>query len=85
LPDKKYYLFGQGGGKRLADQFDVPFLGELPINISVREGGDMGKPAFAFGDDISKAAVLNIAKQAARQISIRNLNLSPTKVVETMV
>jgi ATP-binding protein involved in chromosome partitioning len=82
LPDNKYYIFGQDGGKRLADMFEIPFLGQLPITMSIREGGDMGKPALLNGDEISMAAIDKVAQQVARQISIRNANLDPTKVVE---
>ncbi|MEP6627079.1 MAG: Mrp/NBP35 family ATP-binding protein, partial [Ginsengibacter sp.] len=42
LPDNKYYIFGKEGGKRLADEFDIPFLGEIPLVQSIREGGDIG-------------------------------------------
>jgi ATP-binding protein involved in chromosome partitioning len=82
LPNNKYYIFGQGGGKRLADLFEVPFLGEIPITLSIREGGDEGAPALLKGDDISKKAIDAVAQQVARNISIRNANLQPTKVVE---
>lgn len=82
LPEKKYYLFGEGGGKRMADLFEIPFLGQLPINISIREGGDMGRPALLHGDAMSIQALDELARQVARQISIRNANLDPTKVVE---
>ena len=85
LPDNKYYIFGQDGGKRLADMFEIPFLGQLPITMSIREGGDMGKPALLNGDDISMKAIDAVAQQVARQISIRNANLDPTKVVEMNV
>lgn len=85
LPDNKYYIFGQDGGKRLADMFEVPFLGQLPINMSIREGGDMGTPALLNGDQISKDAIDKVAQQVARQISIRNANLDPTKIVEINV
>ena len=44
LPDNKYYIFGKGGGKVLADRYEVPFLGEIPLVQSIREGGDEGKP-----------------------------------------
>jgi ATP-binding protein involved in chromosome partitioning len=44
LPDRKYYIFGQGGGKRTADELGVDFLGEIPIDPQVVEGGDTGKP-----------------------------------------
>jgi ATP-binding protein involved in chromosome partitioning len=85
LPDNKYYIFGQDGGKRLAEMFEVPFLGQLPINMSIREGGDMGTPALLNGDQISKDAIDKVAQQVARQISIRNANLDPTKIVEINV
>jgi ATP-binding protein involved in chromosome partitioning len=85
LPDNKYYIFGQDGGKRLAEMFEVPFLGQVPITMSIREGGDMGCPALLNGDEISKAAIDKVAQQVARQISIRNANLDPTKIVEINV
>src|SRR6202012_6058328 len=44
LPENKYYIFGQGGGKKLAEQLDVPFLGEIPLIKSISESGDAGKP-----------------------------------------
>jgi ATP-binding protein involved in chromosome partitioning len=53
--------------------------------MSIREGGDMGKPALLNGDDISMKAIDAVAQQVARQISIRNANLDPTKVVEMNV
>jgi ATP-binding protein involved in chromosome partitioning len=84
LPDNKYYIFGKEGGKRLAEQFEVPFLGEIPITMSIREGGDEGKPAYLNGDEISIAAIDKVAQQIARTISIRNANLEPTKVVAMM-
>lgn len=85
LPENKYYIFGQDGGKRLADLFEVPFLGQLPITMSIREGGDAGKPALLHGDVVSQQAIDAVAQQVARQISIRNANLDPTKVVEVNV
>ncbi len=85
LPNNKYYIFGQDGGKRLAEMFEVPFLGQLPITMSIREGGDMGSPALLNGDEISKAAIDKVAQQVARQISIRNANLDPTKIVEVLI
>ena len=50
--------------------------------MSIREGGDEGQPAYANGDATSKAAIEVVAQQVARQISIRNANLEPTKIVE---
>lgn len=44
LPENKYYIFGQGGGKRLAEELEIPLLGEVPLVQSIREGGDEGTP-----------------------------------------
>ena len=44
-PDEKYYIFGQGGGIRMAEKYDIPLLGQIPIVQSIREGGDSGEPA----------------------------------------
>jgi ATP-binding protein involved in chromosome partitioning len=82
LPDHKYYIFGKGGARRMADQFELPFLGEIPIVQSIREGGDAGMPAVAGTDVISEAAMVNMAQEVARQVSIRNANLAPTQTVK---
>jgi ATP-binding protein involved in chromosome partitioning len=44
MPDRKYYIFGQGGGQGVAQEYDVPFLGEVPIDVRIREGADSGFP-----------------------------------------
>jgi len=85
LPENKYYIFGKDGGKQLADQFEIPFLGQIPIVQSIREGGDAGKPAVAQDGDASQEAFLSLAENVARQVSIRNANLDPTKIVEIKV
>jgi len=82
LPDNKYYIFGKNGGKMLADQFEVPFLGEVPIVQSIREGGDRGLPAVMDDDAVSKTAFSNIAGEVARNVAMRNADLDPTKLVE---
>ena len=56
LPDNKYYIFGKDGGKRLADEYDIPFLGQIPLVQSIREGGDEGVPVMMGDDEISKKA-----------------------------
>lgn len=48
LPDNRYYIFGQGGAKRVAEEYEVPFLGEIPIVQSIMEGGDTGRPGAIF-------------------------------------
>jgi len=85
LPQNRYYIFGKEGGKRLADQFDIPFLGEIPLVQSIREGGDDGMPIMAGSDEITKQAFINFANNAVRSISMRNANLEATKVVEVLV
>ena len=54
-PDKKYYIFGQGGASRLADELAVPVLGEIPLEQPIRESGDNGKP-IVLADHESAAA-----------------------------
>ncbi len=81
LPENKYYIFGNGGGKTLAEQFEVPFLGEIPLVQSIREGGDRGIPAVLDDDAISKQAFEKIAQEVARNVAIRNSNLDPTKIL----
>ncbi len=82
LPDNKYYIFGRGGARKMAEQFEVPFLGEVPLVQSIREGGDAGTPALVSEDEVSKAAFLSVAERVAQQVSIRNANLAPTQVVD---
>lgn len=82
LPENKYYLFGKDGAKNMAEQFDLEFLGEVPIVQSIQQGGDKGLPSMMDDEPVSKAAFLNVAGNVARQISIRNANLQPTKVVQ---
>lgn len=85
LPDNKYYIFGKEGGQALAEQFNIPFLGEIPLVQRIREGGDSGKPAQLHADEKTKDAFNRLAESLARQISIRNANLDPTKIVEISV
>ncbi len=82
LPDNKYYIFGQGGARKMAEQFDLPFLGEIPLVQSIREGGDRGVPAVMDDEPITKDAFVNLAKRVAQNIAIRNASLEPTKVVQ---
>ena len=56
LPNNKYYLFGKQGGQNLATEYDLAFLGEIPLVQSIREGGDAGVPAMVGEEEISKAA-----------------------------
>jgi ATP-binding protein involved in chromosome partitioning len=84
LPENKYYIFGKGGGKQMADQFDLPYLGEIPLVQSIREGGDRGIPAIMDDESITRSIFSALSQNVARNISIRNANLEPTKVVEIL-
>ena len=81
LPDNKYYIFGEGGGKKLAEQHQIPFLGEVPIVQSIRESGDSGYPAV-LKDDVTAEAFNQLSASLAQQIAIRNATLSKTQKVE---
>jgi ATP-binding protein involved in chromosome partitioning len=82
LPENKYYLFGKNGGKNLAEEFDIPFLGQIPIVQAIREGGDSGVPIMVSDDELTKKAFLDFAANATRGIAMRNANLEPTQIVE---
>lgn len=84
LPGNKYYIFGKEGGRRLADEYDIPFLGQIPLVQSIREGGDAGVPVMVSDDAISKKAFENFASHVIRSVAMRNANLSSQKVVETV-
>lgn len=75
LPDNKYYIFGKEGGKRMAEEYDLPFLGQIPLVQSIRECGDKGTPAIMSGDEIAKQAFLEFASNTVRNISIQNAEL----------
>ncbi|MES1226279.1 MAG: Mrp/NBP35 family ATP-binding protein [Bacteroidota bacterium] len=82
LPDNKYYIFGKDGGKKLADEYDLPFLGQIPLVQSIREGGDIGVPVMIGDDAITKKAFEEFAGHVVRSISMRNANMSKEKVAE---
>jgi ATP-binding protein involved in chromosome partitioning len=82
LPENKYYLFGKDGGKRLAEEYDLAFLGQIPLVQSIREGGDEGVPAMVGTDTISKEAFRNITSTAVRNIAMRNANMPKTQIIE---
>ena len=82
LPENKYYLFGKNGGKNLAEEFDIPFLGQIPIVQAIREGGDIGVPIMVSDDELTKKAFLDFAANATRGIAMRNANLEPTEIQE---
>jgi len=84
LPDNKYYLFGKNGGQLLAAEFELPFLGEIPLIQSIREGGDVGIPAMIGDDPLAKKAFVEFADHAVRGIAMLNARLTEKEVNEIL-
>jgi ATP-binding protein involved in chromosome partitioning len=84
LPGHKYYIFGKEGGKRLADEYDLPFLGQIPLVQSIREGGDAGVPIMMSDDEISKEAFYEFAGNVARSASMRNAHMKAEEIAEVV-
>lgn len=82
LPDNRYYIFGREGGKRLAEEYDIPFLGQIPLVQSIREGGDAGTPVMVSDDHITKKAFMEFAASAVRSIAMVNANIGVGRVTE---
>jgi ATP-binding protein involved in chromosome partitioning len=72
LPENKYYIFGKNGGKALAEQFNAPFLGEIPLVKSISDAGDIGKPVILEENNILGPVFLQIAERVAQQVAILN-------------
>jgi len=85
LPDNRYHIFGKGGGQNLADKYNVPFLGQIPLVQSIREAGDEGKPAFLNDEPVTKKAFRDLAETLAQQVAVRNATVEKTKRVEVKV
>jgi len=82
LPDNKYFIFGQGGGEKLAQSSESVLLGQIPIVMSVREGGDKGRPVILDEGNIAGEALQQIAKGVVEQLNVRLATKDPTKRVE---
>ena len=81
LPENKYYIFGKEGTKKLAEELNVPLLGQIPIVQSICEGGDQGKPVALNPDSITGKAFQELAENVVKQIDYRNEHLAPTERV----
>lgn len=83
LPEeKKYYLFGKEGGKKLADSLDIPLLGQIPIDEQIMQGGEKGKPSALDWDTQIGKAFKEIAENTIEQVEIRNETMDPTEIVK---
>jgi ATP-binding protein involved in chromosome partitioning len=72
LPQNKYYIFGKEGCKKLSGELNTPFLGEIPLVQSIREGGDTGLPVALDENTIASRAFEEVTDNLIRQVSIRN-------------
>ncbi len=82
LPENKYYIFGKDGCKNLAEQLNVPLLGQIPLVQSIRESGDSGNPIAGNLQEPVALAFKELAEKIAQQVAIRNATKARTKVVE---
>jgi len=82
LPENKYYIFGKEGAKNLADDLEVPFLGELPLIQSIREAGDIGRPAALQTATTIESAFETITRNVVQEVVGRNENLPPTEAIK---
>lgn len=81
LPQNKYYIFGKDGAKKLAEEMNVPLLGQIPLVQSIREGGDDGKPVVLNDDSVTGQSFMAIAEEVITQVDRRNKEKEPTKIV----
>lgn len=82
LPNNKYYIFGQEGAKNLANDLNVPFLGEIPLVQSIREAGDFGRPAVLQTGSIVESVYEKITRNVVEETVKRNSNLAPTEAIK---
>ncbi|MBP3228470.1 MAG: Mrp/NBP35 family ATP-binding protein [Bacteroidaceae bacterium] len=83
LPQNKYYIFGREGVKRLADEMQVPLLGQIPLVQTICESGDGGEPAAVRPDTATGLAFRELAARVVEETARRNASLPPTSIVET--
>jgi ATP-binding protein involved in chromosome partitioning len=82
LPENKYYIFGKEGAKNLAEDLDVPFLGEIPLVQSIREAGDIGRPAALQTATALEQAFEKLTQNVVQEVVKRNENLPPTEAIK---
>ena len=82
LPDNKYYIFGKQGAKNLAQDLQVPLLGEVPLVQSIREAGDYGRPAAMQTGTPLEAAFEKLTQNVVQEVVNRNENLPETEAIK---
>ena len=81
LPENKYFIFGEGGAKHLAERMGVALLGEIPLVQSVREAGDVGRPAALQDHTPVSEAFKSLTKEVVSELVRRNEKLPPTEAI----
>ena len=82
LPDNKYYIFGKEGAKYLAADLNIPFLGALPLVQSIREAGDIGRPAAMQAKTVVADAFMEVTRAVVSEVVRRNEQLPPTEAIK---
>ena len=82
LPDNKYYIFGKEGAQNLSNDLNVPFLGEIPLVQSIREAGDVGRPAALQDNTPLEISFKEITKNIVQEVVGRNKSLPPTEAIK---
>jgi ATP-binding protein involved in chromosome partitioning len=82
LPENKYHIFGKDGAKHLAEDLKVPFLGEIPLVQSIREAGDVGRPAALQTGTPTEEAFEDLTKNVVQELVNRNTALPPTEAIK---
>ena len=82
LPDNKYYIFGKEGAKNLAEDLDVTYLGEIPLVQSIREAGDIGRPAALQTATLLEQAFEKLTQNVVQEVVRRNEDLPPTEAIK---
>ncbi|WP_282051388.1 Mrp/NBP35 family ATP-binding protein [Maribacter aquivivus] len=82
LPENKYYIFGKEGAKHLAEDLQVPFLGEMPLVQSIREAGDVGRPAALQEGTPVEKAFEELTKKVVSEVVARNKTMPPTEAIK---
>ncbi len=82
LSENRYYIFGKEGVKRLAEEMNVPLLGQIPIVQSICNSGDEGEPVAVHADSLTGTAFRNLAEAVVRETERRNAEQKPTEIVK---
>lgn len=82
LPDNKYYIFGREGARNLAEDLDVPFLGEIPLVQSIREAGDVGRPVALQTASPLEESFEELTRNVVQEVVRRNESLPPTEAIK---